>query len=202
MTAVPCRPATESNCRFFRIWQSLLSPLRNTDTSDNAVLRRPRGPQVAQEPPDSRSSGYFFPRRDAKMTPAVGLGTKILGISLFPLALGTAGLVSISLAFVLRLRLKQLLRKSQVARDSWLRVPARILYSRVEVSRDQYGPRPGMNMFSARFRYEYEIGGKSYEGTQYTMMKEWSSNHREPHDKEAAEFPEGQDVKVWVNPED
>ena len=57
-------------------------------------------------------------------------------------------------------------------------------------------------MFTARFRYEYTIDGKRYEGTQYTLMKEWSSNHREPHDQETAEFPEGQDAKIWVDPQD
>jgi hypothetical protein len=72
----------------------------------------------------------------------------------------------------------------------------------VEESFDKYGDRPGQKLFSARFRYEYIIDGKRYEGTQYSLVKEWSSSDREPHDKEVVQFPEGREVTIRVNPMD
>ena len=127
---------------------------------------------------------------------------KSLDHYILPIALGIAGLVDLTMAFVLHLRFQQLKRKSMAARDSWLRVPAKMLYSRVEESYSKDGSLPATKMFSARFRYEYSIDGKRWEGTQYTLAKEWSSNFREPHAKEVAEFPEGGELEVWVNPRD
>jgi hypothetical protein len=127
---------------------------------------------------------------------------RLLGVPLLPLALGLGGIVDLTLAMVLHLRMRQLKRRSEFARASWLSVPAKIVYSKVEELPPTKWDEVRHKAYSARFRYEYVVEGTRHEGTQYTLAKEWSSTNREPHEKEAREFPEGREVKVWVNPSD
>lgn len=121
------------------------------------------------------------------------------GSPLVSILLGLAGLADLAMAAVFHARTNRLKRRSEAARSSWLQVPARILYSGVEETRDTES---GLTMFSAHFRYSYSVDGKSYEGTQYTMAKTWSSSNRGPHEKEVAEFSKGSEVRAWVNPRD
>jgi hypothetical protein len=116
--------------------------------------------------------------------------------------LGTFGLALLVMSLVMFLKIRRLTRKAEQARSSWLSVPAKMVYSRVEKTTQSGGTGPSATVYSARFRYEYSLGGKQYEGSKYSLVGDWSSSDPQPHQKEQSEFPEGGDVKVWVNPLD
>lgn len=127
--------------------------------------------------------------------------SRIAGIPLISLGVGSLGVLLLAQSLRLFLKLRRARKEAQRDRESWSRVPAKMLYSRVEKRTDNQADGHVYVTYSARFRYEYRVAGTAYEGTRYSLAGDWSSSDRETHEKELRGFPEGGEVTVWVNPQ-
>ncbi|MEM7384665.1 MAG: DUF3592 domain-containing protein [Verrucomicrobiota bacterium] len=60
---------------------------------------------------------------------------------------------------------------------------------------------PGQRRYAFEIRYRYEVGGKSFQGTQVTQ-RDGASKERTRKEKLAAAYPVGLETSCFVNPDD